>query len=126
MENDKKKHEGRKLKEALEEAGKSNSDLALAAKFTPTSIGRYVKLEKIHDKAWPHLADGLRKLGIDPGQIRPSDQGSVGMVSIDEVIQVVDMFTPKQLDALLYILSADEGHKLAIRSVVTDRIHTRR
>ncbi len=117
-------HQGKKLLELLEAAGKNRSDLARVTGLTPTSMSRYTAAPEINDRAWLQLGPGLQKLGIDPNKLRPYNVAP--MVSISSLIETVNMFEGKQLDALGKILSANDHERIAITAIVEDRLATRR
>ena len=55
-------HEGKKIRELLEAAGKRPSDLARAGGVTQTSVGRWLEVEHLGPKAWESARGALSKL----------------------------------------------------------------
>jgi transcriptional regulator with XRE-family HTH domain len=114
---------GDKLKSLLKSVNKNQEDLARATGITGTSISRYFKwlnAGTLDDKQWATMVKGLRKLGIDPEQVRPIPRPT--RLPVD-LLPHLDTFDHEQLKALIAILASDDDDaREFVRAVAEDRL----
>src|SRR4051794_29431693 len=117
-------HEGQKIRQLLEQAGKRPADLARAIGVTQTSVGRYLEAERLGAKAWESCSRGLSKLGIDPWQVRPLElhAGRTARERPEELRQMLQGFGKRQLEQLQKILEASPETHWVLRVIIADRL----
>lgn len=110
-------HEGKQLRELLRQHGKTPSDLARAAKVTPTAVARYLDAAKIGGRAWPTVRQGLAELHIDAGKLRPDDRPQATGLDESALAHLVEGLTRPQLERVREIIklpAADQAHLMAL------------
>jgi hypothetical protein len=115
-------HEGRKIKEALERAGKRPADLARACGVTQTAVARYLVAEKLGAKAWETVNHGLVALGIDPRQVRLPPAFTLSAREPEDLRPLLSGFSRRQLESLMKILESSPEAQYVLRVVVKDRL----
>jgi transcriptional regulator with XRE-family HTH domain len=100
-------HEGELLRELLRESEKTPADLARACGVSAQAVQRYVQAERIGERAWFSVKEGLRKLGIDAQRIRSEGDR---LPTID-LRPLVHDFSRSQLVRLKQILESSDISK---------------
>mgnify|MGYP000988189548 CR=1 FL=1 len=126
MADNKKEHEGNKIRALLAEHDKRPSDLARATGVTQTSVGRYLTSEKLGAKAWETCSRGLLNLGLDPRLIRPSATVPARLrESPEDLRALLGGFQKKHLEALKAILALPAETQYILRVLIEDRLDPR-
>jgi hypothetical protein len=119
-------HEGAKVRELLELAGRRPADLSRACRVSESMVAKYVKTARFGAKAWETVSRGLAMLDIDPRLVRsPPEPLPATLAARDEpekLRPLLDKFQRRQLEALLQILDASEATRYVLRFLVKDRL----
>lgn len=86
---------------------------------SPSTIGRYIDgLDdgSINPEQWRTLAKALRRVGIDPEQIRAVPPPSEGKLRPD-LLPLLDKFDRSQLSALKTLIESEEGHAFVLFAI---------
>lgn len=116
-------HEGERVLELLKAAKRSQSDLADAAGVSTAMVSKYVKSETFRPGAWDTLSAGLRRLGINPEQIRKTI--TLNRERPEDLRPYVANMTAEQLRGVLRILDADDGARHVLRIAIEERLAPR-
>jgi hypothetical protein len=115
-------HEGKKLDELLTRYKHSYKAFAEAAGVSPPRVSQYVRMEKFPPQAWESVAVGLRELGIDVRELRPTG-GSAPLVPASlDLRSCLKGLSTEQLRNVLTILRADSESRERIAWVIEDRL----
>lgn len=115
-------HEGRKIRELLDAAGKKQADLARACGVSSTAAARYLEAETLGAQAWERASRGLALLQIDPSLVRPTATVMFRVKAIEDLRGLLNQFNTKQLEALRQILDASPEAQRTLRVVIEDRL----
>lgn len=98
-------NEGQRLRELLDKMRFAQQDLADVCGVTRAAVSRWCKIEKFPDKVWSKIADGLRSLNLNPGEIRAEHATASG--AQEDFIPLVEHWKRPQLATLRRILEGD-------------------
>lgn len=117
-------HEGKKIKDLLEKAGKSVPELARVLGVSDSAAWKQVAEEQIGDRAWPRYAEGLRQLGLDPNEVRRvvGTSHRVRPTQLEDLRPAIANWKRQHLEQLLRILDADDASRQALRWHVEDKL----
>jgi hypothetical protein len=116
-------HEGERIRELVERAGKKPSDFARACGVTRTAVDRYLGSAKIGKHAWTTVRAGLVKMGIDPSKVRPQEEP---MAEEKDLRPLIAGWSREQLEALKAVLDAEQLAREKLSYYIDGLLTTRR
>ena len=99
--------DGQKLRELLGKERRSQAELAEAAGVTRTAVQRWLKTPHFSDKMWNRIEPALRRLRMDPREIRPAG-GQATKGATQDLKQLVQDWSDENLATMRKVLRADE------------------
>lgn len=110
---------------ALESRGLNRNQLAIKSGVTATAVARWVKaLTKgtVKPEMWRTIATALRRVGIDPAEIRP-DQPPLPQEAISLIPQILAVQDRMQLELLASVIAVDtKSERVALAGVVAAQL----
>lgn len=119
------RHQGEALKDLLRRNKKKQAHLARAAGVDGSTMHRYTTTEEWSETQWVKIAAGLQVLHIDPTEIRPlPSRGEPDQLA--DVWPLINGLGPKQVEAILRIVSLPQSVRDIAIAVLRDRVSRNR
>ena len=115
------RHQGEALKDLLRRNKRKQAHLALAAGVDRSTMHRWATTKEWSETQWSKIAAGLKAMQLEPTEIRPLPaHGEPDQLA--DVWPLVNGLGPKQVEAILQIISLPQTARDIAIAVLRDRV----